>query len=148
MVDVIALVVAICAFIVSVAVPIFEFFWNRKLNRHNLQAEYFREIFGQLLYEDVPIAMNYIHFDGQAISGTDNILDVLRKIRSRSIYFKYADNEFYLKLIEEVQSLENYIVQTPDAMSAPEFADFYKNIHEKIENIYKYMSDEYIGNKM
>ena len=55
--DVIALVISICAFIVSVLVPIFEFLWNNKMNKHNLEAEYFREMYGEIMYQKIPKAL-------------------------------------------------------------------------------------------
>lgn len=147
MVEVIALVVAICAFIVSVAVPIFEFFWNRKLSRHNLQAEYFREVFGEILYQDIPMALSFIHYNGEVVTGTEKMIEVLRKIRTRSIYFKFAEPDFYVRLKTFGQDLEDYLVQSPDDMSTGEFAVFYREVNEKIEMIYKCMSDGYIGKK-
>ncbi len=145
--EVIALVISICAFLVSVAVPIFEFIWNQKMNQHNLEAEYFRDIFGEILYQDMPQAISFIHFNGEEVSGTDIMCEVLRKIRTRAVYFKVADEKFYTKLKKSVQELEDYIVKSPDQMTSAEFATFFAAINEKVEVIYKYMSDSYVGRK-
>lgn len=147
MVEIIALVVAICAFLVSIAAPIFEFIWNNKMNRHNLKAEYFRNIYGEILYQEVPMALNYIHYNGNEVSGTDKLCDVLRNIRNRSVYFKVVDETFFNKLKSALQDLEDYLIQSPEKMSSSEFATFYAVINSKIEIIYKYMSDTYIGKK-
>lgn len=145
--DVIALVISICAFIVSVLVPIFEFLWNNKMNKHNLEAEYFREMYGEIMYQKIPKAIEYFHFDGKKIYGTDNMLDVLREIRTRSLYFKVTDKLFFDELKRTVQDLEDYIVQTPDEMTTVQFATFYATVNQKIEVIYARMSNKYIGNK-
>ncbi len=143
--DVIALVVSICAFIVSVLVPIFEFVWNRRMNSHNLEAEYFRDMYGEIMYQKIPKTLEYFHFDGQKISGTDEMLDVLREVRIRSLYFKVTDPSFFIKLKTSIQDLENYIVETPDAMTSQQFACFYNVVSQKIEVIYRNMSNKYIG---
>lgn len=145
--DVIALVISICAFIVSVLVPIFEFLWNNKMNKHNLEAEYFREMYGEIMYQKIPKALEFFHFDGKKIYGTDNMLEVLREIRTRSLYFKVTDKMFFDELKRTVQDLEDYIVQTPDEMTTVQFATFYATVNQKIEVIYARMSNKYIGNK-
>ena len=145
--DVIALVISICAFIVSVLVPIFEFLWNNKMNKHNLEAEYFREMYGEIIYQKIPKALEFFHFDGKKIYGTDNMLEVLREIRTRSLYFKVTDKMFFDELKRTVQDLEDYIVQTPDEMTTVQFATFYATVNQKIEVIYARMSNKYIGNK-
>lgn len=146
--DVAALVISICAFIVSILVPIFEFLWNNKMNEHNLEAEYFREMYGEIMYQKIPKALEYIYYDGERISGTDNILDVLREIRLRSLYFKVTDNVFFEKLKCSVQDLEDYIVNTKDEMSTMQFSSFYSTVMQNIDMIYKNMSEKYIGKKM
>lgn len=148
MLDVIALVVAICAFLVSIATPIFEFVWNNKLNKHNLKAEYFRTVYGEILYQEIPMALNFIHYDGNEVSGTEKLCEALRNIRIRSVYFKVTDKEFFDKLKSAVQDLEDYVVQSATKMTASEFATFYGVISNKVEAVYKYMSDLYIGNKV
>jgi len=146
--DVIALVVAICAFLVSLVTPIFEFVWNYKMNKHNLMAEHFRTVYGEILFQEMPIALNYIHYDGHEVSGTEKLCDVLRTIRIRSIYFKVADKVFFDKLKGAVQNLEDYIIQSNEKMSLPDFLAFYETINNKVEIIYKYMNDLYIGEKV
>lgn len=143
--EVIAIVISICAFIVSVFVPIFEFLWNQKMNKHNLEAEYFRDMYGEIMYQKIPTALEYFHFDGNKISGTDSMLDVLREIRVRSLYFKVADETFFNKLKSAVQDLEDYIVKTPDEMTTQQFTTFYAIVTQKIDVIYMSMSNKYIG---
>ncbi len=143
--EIVALVISICAFLVSIVVPIFEFLWNQKMNRHNLEAEYFKDTYGEILYNNIPKAIQYIHYDGKKVSGTDNIIDVLRDIRVRSVYFKVADETFYKRIKGAVQDLEDFIITTDENMSSAQFASFYGAINEKIEIIYKNMSDKYIG---
>lgn len=147
MLDIIALVVAICAFVVSIVVPVFEFIWNNRMNKNNLKAEYFRDVYGEILYQDIPMALSYIHYNGTEVTGTKSLCDVLRKIRFRSVYFKVADADFYNKLIDSVQDLEDYIIQSPDTMSASQFCTFYGIVNEKIEIVYKHMSEAYIGKR-
>lgn len=145
--ETVALVISICAFIVSVVVPIFEFIWNKKMNKLNLEAEYFRDIYGEIMYQKIPRALNYFHFDGSKLSGTDDMINVLREIRMRSIYFQVIDKDFYDSLKESVQDLEDYIIKTPDEMSATDFAGFVAKANEMVQVIYEKLSNKYIGHK-
>lgn len=146
--DIIAIVVSICALLVSILSPAFEFYWNKKMNVQNLTAEYFREIYGKIIYEDIPINREYIHFDGNELSGTENLIDTLRTIRGRSVYFKIANNNFYNNLISHLQGLEDYLVQTPNQMTSSQFANFHKKVDEYLEKIYSDISNGYLGKKI
>lgn len=143
--EIAALVISICAMLVSIVTPIFEYIWNKKMNRNNLEAEYFREIYGDILYQDMPLSLGYIHFDGKYVTGTDKLIEVLRSLRTRSVYFKISDKQYYDKLIQTIQDLEDYIVSLPSEMTSGEFAAKYSIIIEKNDSIYECMSSKYTG---
>ena len=145
--DKIALVISICAFLVSIVVPVFEFIWNQSLNRHNLEAEYFREIYGEILYQKIPGAIQFISYDGKEVSGTEKMIDVLREIRVKSLYFKVTDKNFFDTLKNTVQNLEDYIVKADDKMTTAQFTAFYDEIGKKTDQIYNLMGNKYIGKK-
>ena len=147
MTDIIAIIVAILALIVSILSPIIEFICNKKINRINLSAEYFKDVYGTILHQDIPVALNYLHYDGQKLSGTNKLIDVLRELRTKSLYFKVVNGSFYKKLLSSIQNLEDYIVSTDDTMTSMQYYTFLENVIKKIEDIYIHMNNQYIGKK-
>lgn len=144
----VAIGISLAALFVSVVSPIFEYVWNKKINEQNLSSEYFREIFGDIIYIDLPKAIEYIHFDGQEVSGTEELENVLRELRHRMIYFKKNRPDFYKKLINEIQELENYVVTQSGKKDSSSFAAFYNGVDTYIERIYSYINDGYLGKKI
>lgn len=140
----IAIGISIAALFVSILAPLFEYWWNKRLNKHNLTAEYFMKVYGEILYKDLPIAHEYIHFSNDLLSGTDKMLEVLRNIRQRSIYFKTVDSEYYKKLLLLVQGLEDFIVNTSEHMTTTQFNEFYNGVDARLEEIYKHMGTKNI----
>ncbi len=141
----IAIGISIAALVVSIISPIFEFFWNRKMNTQNLSSEYFMNIYGELIFNDLPIAREYIHFDGSKITGTDRMITALRTMRQRSIYFKRTQPLFYEKIIQEIQALEDYLVNTNAVADNDKFVAFHNKVDEHLETILACISDTYLG---
>lgn len=144
----VAIGISLAALLVSVVSPIFEYVWNKKINEQNLSSEYFREVFGDVIYIDLPKAIEYIHFDGQVVTGTEHLENVLRELRHRMIYFKKNRPDFYKRLIDEIQELENYVVMQSGKKDSSSFASFYNEIDAHIEKIYSYINDGYLGKKI
>jgi hypothetical protein len=144
----VAFYISIIAIIISVGVPIFEFLYNKKINKINLISEYFKEIYGEFLIKRVPLARQYIHFNGRELSGTDKLLDVFREMRESSLYFKYNDKEFYGNLKGKIQAIEDCLVTKTGIMNSDEYAEFYNTFEKELGMIYECISDGYLGKRI
>lgn len=144
----IALGISICALIISIIVPIFEYLWNKKMNERNLSSEYFKALFSDIIYVELPKAREYVHFNGEIITGTDKLEEVMRLLRQKLIYFKKSNPDFYNCLIEEIQNFENHLVTKSGKADNSAFASFYNEVDEKIEKIYTYINSMYLGRKI
>ena len=82
-----AIIISILALIVSIFSPVIEYLLNKRLNEYNLTSEYFRSIYGNIIYEDIPKYREYVHFDGEKITGTDELISTLKTLRIKSIIF-------------------------------------------------------------
>ncbi|MCL2254083.1 MAG: hypothetical protein FWC09_06510 [Lachnospiraceae bacterium] len=138
-------IMALCALIISIISPIFRVYWSNKLNRVNLTSTYLKEVYGKILYEDLPVAREHIHINNNIIEGCDLLLSVLRDIRKRALYFKSTNKVFYEGIHREIQELENHLFKAGDPMTSEQIAEFLNTTNEYIENIYGYMSDVYLG---
>ncbi len=144
----IAIGVSITALVVSIISPIFEYWWNKKLNERNLASEYFKNLFGDVVLIELPKAREFLHFDGVIISGTEELEKVLRLLRQKLIYFKKSNPEFYSGLLKEIQNFENHLVSNSGPADASSFAQFYNKADEYIEKIHVYINNMYLGKKI
>ena len=144
----VAIGISIAALAVSIISPVFEYFWNKKMNERNLASEYFKELFAPIIYEGLPKAREYIHFSGQEITGVEELEKVLRTIRQKLIYFKKSKPEFYKELLEVIQECENYIITKSGKADSTAFIEFHNNIDEYVEKIYLYINNMYMGKKV
>lgn len=140
------LILSIIAIIVSVSTAIFEYMYNKKINRTNLEAEFFITIYGKSLMEKIPKARQVIHYDGVSISDTQDLIDELNNIRLSSLFYKYSDRTYYDELCNKLQSLEDVLIKT-DKLSGDDYAVFINNLNLRLENIYHFIMNKYIGKR-
>lgn len=141
------LCLSVLAIIISVASIIFEYFWNQKINRTNLEADFFKDIYGEFLMKKIPEARNVIHYNNNEVSGTDDLIDVLNDIRHSSLFFKYKDKRYYQLLRDQLQELEDKLVKKTGKMGDDDYAEFVQEINQDIEKIYDTIMNKYIGKK-
>lgn len=140
--------ISIIALIVSVASPYFEYKWNQKMNKNNLEAEYFRKIYSSFLMKEIPEARLFMHYNHNKLSDVDSLTQVLRKIRQESIYFKYNNRNFYDELLDKLQILEDDLVLSEGRdMDNDTYVEFYKRSEREIEAIYECITKQYLGEK-
>lgn len=142
------LVLSIFAIIISIISVVFEYFWNQKINKTNLEADFFKDIYGDFLMHEIPKARNVIHYNNQKVSDTDDLIEVLNEIRRSSLFYQYQDHKFYIELCKQLQELENELVsKTDEVLSNNEYSEFIQKINSDIETIYSIIMNKYIGKK-
>ena len=142
------LVLSVLAIMISVCSVIFEYFWNQKINRTNLEADFFKDIYGEYLMKKIPEARNVIHYNNQVVSDTDDLINVLNDIRQSSLFFKYKDKEYYKTLCDNLQGLEDKLVKKTGKMNDDDYAEFIQEINTDIEGIYDIIMKKYVGKKI
>jgi len=142
------LLLSIVAIIISIGSIFFEYFWNQKINRTNLEADFFKDIYGEYLMRRIPEARNVIHYNAQKVSDTDDLINVLNDIRQASLFYKYKDKIYYKMLCEKLQGLEDTLVKRTGKMSDDDYAEFIQEINTDIEAIYDIIMKKYIGKKI
>ena len=140
------MILSILAIIISVATAIGEFIWNRAINATNLESEFYKEIYFQYLMKKIPKARQEIRFNENKIQDVESLIDTLNNVRQDSLFFKYKDKQFYIKLKDELQSLEDYLVSISNKkMDSDEFSIANTEINKKIELIYEIIMKKYKG---
>lgn len=142
------LILAVLAIIISIVSVIFEYFWNQKINKTNLEADFFKDIYGEYLMKSIPEARNVIHYNNQIVSQTDDLISVLNDIRRSSLFFKYNDKKYYQTLCQKLQQLEDKLVKKSGKMTDDDYAEFIQDINTDIEEIYSIIMKKYVGKKI
>lgn len=136
---------SVIAIIISIGSIFFEYFWNQKINRTNLEADFFKDIYGVYLMKKIPEARRIIHYNNNNISDTDDLIRVLNEIRQDSLFYKYKDKDYYKLLCKNLQGLEDKLVEKTGRMSDDDYAEFIQEINTDIENIYDIIMRKYVG---
>lgn len=142
------LILSVLAILISIGSVMFEYFWNQKINKTNLEADFFRDIYGEFLMKTIPEARNVIHYNNQIVSQTDDLITVLNDIRRSSLFFKYNDKKYYQTLCQKLQLLEDKLVQKTGKMTDDDYAEFIQEINADIEDIYNIIMKKYVGKKV
>lgn len=142
------LVLSIIAILISIFAAGFEYLWNNRINKANLEADFFKDIYNDFLVKKIPEARNIIHYNNEILDDVDSLVDVLNDMRRASLFFKYKDKSYYKALCIKLQALEDKLVQKSGHMSPDDFASFTMEINQDIEHIYEIIMKKYIGKKI
>lgn len=133
----ISLKISILSLIISIGTVFFEYFFNKKINSINLDAEYFNDIFKDFLIEHIPEKRAKVQRTSSGnIIGIDPFLDLLRKIRKKSLFFKFKDREFYNELLSTIQELEDELVLIESPIDIDEYNKHMLIVDSKINSFY------------
>lgn len=107
--DLSSLIISMVSFVFSTISFIISFKQNQNINSLNLQSRYFEKIFDKYLIEEIPKARAYIRYYNNRLADVDRLIDILGKLKSDSLYFKYSNNNFYEKLKKSIDNLELFL---------------------------------------
>lgn len=142
----IAIIVSIISIIVSAITAFVAYRQNVKLNRINMKARYYEKIFDEYLIKKIPQARKYLRFDKNRLVDSQQLSEALSALLNDSLYFKYDDREFYKKLKQLIQEIEDYVLECGNSVYEPEEqAQVYIEIQNKLEKLYRYINDNYTG---
>lgn len=142
-------ILAVIAIVISVMVAVTEYIKDIKINRLNLESEYFKDIYKKHLIYEMPTARGYIKFDGDnKLIGVDKMINELQLLRQDSLYFQYNNLDFYNNLKDKIQNLEDYLVSNAGKQFiGEEQTQLYNRLQNSINGIYCVISDGYLGKK-
>lgn len=145
MAEVIAIVISGCSLIITGALTIAQIIIGNRNNNKNLMASLIQEIYRDSLTKTIPEGREYIHYDGEKITGVDKLMDAISSVRRHSLFFKASDRSYYDEIRKKCQGLEDYLNNTTKKYSSSEFNVFLNEVDKEIEDIYSSISDKYSG---
>jgi len=142
----IELILSIIAIVISLLAIAFEFLGNQRINRINLEANFYEKIYNEFLINDLPNARNKLVYNNNIVTGVETLIDILNDVRRKSLFFKYRDEKFYNKLCSLLQGLEDELVKKSDIrLENEEFCKFIEYVKESMEKIYDFIISKYTG---
>ncbi|MBO5239147.1 MAG: hypothetical protein J6B50_10310 [Lachnospiraceae bacterium] len=139
---------SILALLISIGTAVFEYFWNIRINKTNLESELLKDVYKDFLMTKIPEARNFIHYGNDILSDTDKLVDILNEIRHASLFYKYKDKKYYNYLCFKLQALEDKLVMKTGSMSNDDFVIFNADLNKSIEEIYDIIIKKYKGEKI
>lgn len=141
--DILTIIISVLALILS----IYDCRHQNRINKANLQSDYYREIFGVYLKEKIPEAGKKICFDsyGRLDKDYKELNKVLFEMVRKSGYFKYSNNLFYEELVTKVKEFDELLVVVASERVTEREYQIKKllEIHKKIESIYQVINSAY-----
>lgn len=136
-------IISIIALIVALVTAIFSYVQNKKINKISIEANMLLDVYKEYLLDDIPKARRYIHYSNKNIlSGTSNLVDVLNEIRRSSLFFMYKNPDFYKKLCNALQGLEDKLIEKEGFLSVDDFSKFDDEVDKSIKVIYDLIMKE------
>lgn len=109
--EIVSNIVALIALLVS----FFGLYQENKAERRAHEFDLFRDVYKDYMIKRLPEARNKITLTSNSESTQfDELIEVLQDLRKASIYFKYAEPNFFTELRDKLWALEDYLVKLPD----------------------------------
>lgn len=120
---------------------------NKKKNETNLESIFYVEIFKDYLITELPKARRNIFIDSSGyMKEYDDLCKVLFNIKKKAAYFQYRNPNFYERLKNKLNLLEDLLVSTEGKSFKGREANYLlDNIDLKIEDIYSYILKSYFN---
>ena len=132
--------------IIAIAISIYTIYQTKETHKATLASTFFASIFKEYLLEKFPNGRERICFENGRIKGHEILVDDLNKLRRDILYFKYADNDFYLALKKELQDLENYIVEAMNSQhDSTAQIKFLTDVDERMTKIFVRINKRHCG---
>lgn len=146
MIPIIALILSALSIVSSIICFIFTFLQNKKINKINMNARIYNEIFDEFLIERIPKARTYLRFENNKLVDSERLSDTLTDLLNTILYFRYADKKFYELLHTQIQDIEDFVLECGNKQFVQEEQGrVFDQIQDKLEILYKTVNDNYIG---
>lgn len=132
--EVISNIIALAALVISLCGAIREHIMEKRSH----EFEIFRDVYQEFLVKRLPETRSQISItQSGVVSGIDNLIDELISLRKASIYFQYAEPQFYEDLKNKLWALEDYLVMLPTPLIGEPRTDFDHEMNKKLIAIYR-----------
>lgn len=146
--SIIAIVLSGLSILSSIVCYVISYFQNKKINRINMNARLYNDIFDDFLIDTIPKARTYLRFDNNRLVDSEKLSEALTSLMNSILYFRYSDKEFYDDLCSQIKGIEDYVLECGNQdFVQEEQGRVFDEIQDKLEKLYKTINTNYIGNR-
>lgn len=142
--DIITSIIAIASLAVSALVARNNSDREKKIKKRDLNDAIFLEIYQKYMIREIPEAVAKISIVGNGeLSGAKEYAEVIRRVKSVSIYYRYSDITFYNKIVGQLGNLEDYLVNNlRGKYTGDEQQKVLSDIQAKTQIIYETLTEQ------
>lgn len=146
-----AFILSIFSTVCSILLTLASLRLNRKINYVNSEANFYDDIFYQVLKNEIPNARKKLQFTKNKLEKNNYIelTSTLTKLKKDIFCFHYKNPKFYIKLEKVIIDLDDFIISTSNKqyIEITEQSQVLKTIDKKIKLIYKCIFKSKVGKK-
>lgn len=141
--DIIPLVFSLIAIVLTIV----QIFNTEQQHKSSIEADLLNKIFQEHLLYSFPQKFGVLKFNEKGKLTSANLFtDELNEIRIASQYYQYSNNGFYDQLKRELQSLEDFVVNSCNKTFLPsEQPSFFQEVQRRMEKIYQIINKRRYG---
>lgn len=124
--------------IIALLASIIGWYRDKKAEKRAHEFDLFQNVYQEFLIKRLPEARDRICItsDGKD-PDTDGLINELHNLRKASIYYKYAEPQFFLELRNKLWELEDYLVTLPDNLRETPKVIAEQTMNKCLQDIYK-----------
>lgn len=124
--------------LIAIIISVYGLIRDYRIEKRAHEFDIFRDVYKEFLVKRLPEARSQISITrAGVISGVDNLIGELTSLRKASIYFQYAEPQFYDNLKKTLWDLEDYLVMLPTPFVGEPRANFEFEVNIKLAAIYR-----------
>lgn len=104
------IVIAIATITVNIIIFVLTYNQVLQMKRIDVNDRYYSILYDDLLLTTIPRAQDYIQIINGKLIGFEELLGALNDLMKKSIYFKFADKDFYEKVKAKKCQIEDYVM--------------------------------------
>ncbi len=144
--DYISLIASLAALVISGISIWVQKHTDIRNNELNLEAIYHNKIFQDHLIFLIPQARRRLRIPDNNIPVATDLINELKELRKDSLYYCYSNKAFYDKLVQVLDELEDFLVISEGKCFVGEDqTEFFNKVQDKINAVYKCITDMYKG---
>ena len=130
-------IISIIAIMVSFAGVIFQFIMENIRRKKEQKVVLYKESFKTIFFDDIPLARQKIIYNGEKLTGLNDLRECMEKIRLKSYLYKYIDENFQKDVFSQSQQLEDFLMNIEDAvLSNEKYLENYRELEAKLQKLY------------
>lgn len=131
--------------VIALVVSVVAIMQDRSGQKKSREFEIFKETYQTHLVQKLPAARAGVQVTQKGeITGVDQLTEELQAIRKDSLYFAYADKDFYEDLRQRLWRMEDYLVLIDEPLVEEKRIDYEHEMESMLISIYECITKRFL----